>query len=228
MGCASYESDLVTRAKRLGAFTAADAEMIEALFDPGKLDHAVDLVARAHDPVPRGHRAAVAAAIERELLPHLERYVAKLLESERGKWATEFDAATSFRQTAENIAKLLRLSDPSNMDRAEASEHADALSAIWARFMADVGADRMGVLFASLELHQQRSATANDARAQAADDAALADFTEWQTRAASQLGGLSAPERVKRYKRAKRPLGDRKARRIDKLLREGRLPPLKK
>lgn len=72
---------------------------------------------------------------------------------------------------------------------------------------------------------------ANNRRKAAADQALLDDFSRWQASVASVLkrGGapMSASERVRRYKIARRPLADRSTRRLNALLKAGRIPALK-
>jgi hypothetical protein len=219
--------------------------MLAVLFDPGERESALAALAQAGDPVPVGWRAGLADALEGRLLPHVEAFIGKLYESGRGRAAAEFDAADRLRECAGNVARILRLADDGALDAAAVAELADDLAAAWAEFAAEAAAHRMYAdLVAEARTLDRAQAKANSERQAVADTALLREFADWQAgRLPWQLAELKpgkrrprveladgtvlpAKDRVQRFKRAlkKRGLTERQERRLNRLLKEGRIP----
>jgi hypothetical protein len=228
MGKLPCDAQPVTRRRKSSAYTEDDIALIETLFDIGEQDHVVYLIEHAYDPQPPNHRGYLADALEKYLLPHSVRFIEKLFEQGRGQQAVEFEAATTLRDTTENLIKLFRLSNEGDMSKADAALYAEELDDAWTRLIARGSAYRMGQLTAQLNEQTQRSTKANTARQVQADNKLLADFTKWQIGAAPKLVGLTDADRVQKFKIANRRLSDRATRRINQLLKLGKIPPLQK
>jgi hypothetical protein len=202
--------------------------MIEALFTPEFRESAVEQIQAAADPTPPTHRNGVASAIERLLLPHVERVIASVHASGRGLLASEFNAADALRSTAENTANFLRISAEGSLSEDEAAELADALDNTWLAFVAAAAAHR---IYDDLLRDDKTLGAANDARAVDADLVALEKFSRWQASRRQQLTRNGAPlpadERLRKFQhaaqRTDRP-SEREYRRLRKLLKAGRIP----
>lgn len=220
----------MSRPRKPGRLTAADVATISALFDPASRDSALAQIQEAGDPVPAGWRAALAATIETHLLSHMRRYRALMFESGRGRNALEFETLDDFERAAENVASLLRIAEGGTMDAETAHGLARDLETAWLGFAAEATAHRMyDDLAREVVRERENLGAANDQRRRAADTELLARFIAWQRKAGPHLqrvGATTAQERVRRFKCAVRPLPDRDTRRLMRLLREGRIPPL--
>lgn len=207
---------------RLGRLPEPARAMVEALFDPGNRESAVEQLRQCGDPMPIGHRTALAGAFERLLLPHVELFIHRLYASGRGTSAVEFPPADALRATGENVVRLLRMANDGPMAEAEAHELAGLLDAAWLRFVAEAAAHRM---YADLLREDAQLSSANDARAAGADARLIAEFRGYVERLAKPLHGSVTPDvndLAKRFKRAKR-LSERKWRRFRQLLKAGRI-----
>lgn len=222
----------MTRAKAPGRISAADAPMVAALFDPGSRESAIAALRQLDDPVHPGARAAFSHTLERHLCTHLHAFIERLYASGRGSSAMEFDAADSLLRCAENTITALSVSGDAPMGSAEVTEIADDLERAWVQFVADASAHRMyDDLITDLTRKTANMATANAQRQQKADDELLQRFLAWQTPKRALLRTkagepLTAAERVKRFKLSKKPFPDRDSRRLSRLLKSGKIPPL--
>lgn len=211
--------------------TLADTGMILRLFDPASRQSARDLIEQSSDPAPTGFRLSAADSIEANLVVHLRAFISKLHTSGRGLQAQEFAAAISLHETAENIMKLLRLSEGSDLSAHTAIELANDLDNAWSRFAADAtGSQVYEKSLRTLEILDKSRRSFNQKQRAEADAVTLSRFSEWQSQRRKTLMRDNEPlppiERVRRYKRSRRSMPDREARRLSRLLKAGRIPPL--
>lgn len=225
-----YHGRIVSRARKAGRLSACDAEMLGALFDPGMRESALSQLRQADDPVPAGFRRSLADSIDQLLLPHAQQFIERVHASGRGINAVEFDAAVQLVAQLKRGAHQLRVAEGGLMSATEAAELAASLEAAWYRFMAEAAAHRMYHDLVEADASRSRNlTTGNSARRNSADDDLLAKFSRWQAqrRASLIIDGqpMSPDECVRRYLQKMRPT-DRVRRRLNRLLKERRVPTL--
>jgi hypothetical protein len=127
----------VKKAQASPAIYRLGDEGLFGLFHPGLVEKVCDLVRNNFDEVAARHGAALAQDLRKQLLVHVETFIDRLFESERGSNAEEYPAADGFR---EQIDKVAAWCEGGKMDEHLANRLAGELGLSWTKFIAHAAA----------------------------------------------------------------------------------------